>query len=70
MTPKVHAVYHHVIDFCENQQMGLGSYSEQASESVHSDFGVTWKNYKVGVDHEQFPIKLCKSVCFYNTLHM
>lgn len=37
-TPKVHAVFFHVIDFCSKTQKGLSFFSEQAIESVHSDF--------------------------------
>lgn len=41
VTPKVHAVYHHIKDFCSKNQHGLGFYSEQTIESVHHDFSTT-----------------------------
>ena len=36
ITPKVHAIIHHVQEFCEKSG-SLGRHSEQASESVHAD---------------------------------
>ena len=36
VTPKVHAVFFHVQEFCELTKMGLGPWSEQTSESVSS----------------------------------
>ena len=45
VTPKVHTVFVHVPQFLErhmNFQKGLGYWSEQASESVHSDFDSLW----------------------------
>ena len=47
VTPKVHAVFHHIKEFCQFSQSSLGPYSEQASEAVHYDFQQTWKNYKI-----------------------
>lgn len=38
VTPKVHAVFCHVEDFCELKNIGLGIYSEQAMKTVHHDF--------------------------------
>ena len=38
VTPEVHAVFFHVEDFCEVVGMGLGPWSEQATESLHADF--------------------------------
>lgn len=47
VTPKIHAVFYHVPDFCEKFQKGLGFFSEQAVESAHFDFDLLWNNYKV-----------------------
>ena len=38
VTPKIHAVFYHVSEFCSKHLKGLGFYSEQAMESVHFDF--------------------------------
>ena len=45
VTPKVHAIFLHIPQFLEqnkNLQKGLGYWSEQASETVHSDFDSLW----------------------------
>ena len=42
VTPKVHAVFFHITEFCEKHGVGLGIYSEQASESVHAHFKKIW----------------------------
>ena len=42
ITPKVHVVFHHIEDFCNSQKLGLGLFSEQASEAVHYSFSQTW----------------------------
>ena len=47
VTPKVHAVFFHVTEFCLMTGQGLGPWSEQTGESVHHDFKQIWKNYKV-----------------------
>ena len=41
VTPKVHAVMHHVGEFCSMTGRGLAPWSEQAGESVHHDFNET-----------------------------
>ena len=43
VTPKIHAIFFHVIDFCSSVEKGLGCFSEQASESVHYSFKCEWK---------------------------
>jgi hypothetical protein len=46
VTPKLHAIFFHIPQFCEKEQKGLGFFCEQASEAVHSDFKKTWNRYK------------------------
>ncbi len=41
VTPKIHVIFDHITQFCEEKKSGLGKFSEQASESVHSDFKKT-----------------------------
>lgn len=69
ITPKVHAVFFHVPEFCEEMQKGLGFYSEQAMESVHADFKSVWNKYKVSKDHPLYANRMHRSVCEYNSLH-
>lgn len=70
VTPKVHAVFHHVIDSCNKTQKPLGNFSEQASESVHADFKKIWKNYKVLPIHPDYNYKLTRAIQEYNSLHI
>ena len=64
VTPKVHAVFFHVEDFCASVNDGLGPWSEQSSESVHHDFGVLWQDFKVkSIDHPNYRTKLLSCVC-------
>ena len=78
ITPKVHAIIgtktgpleSHVIAFCDLKGKGLGYYSEQASESVHHDFGMTWARYKLQEDDPNYGANLLKSVLKYNALHI
>ncbi|CAH1099096.1 unnamed protein product [Psylliodes chrysocephalus] len=37
VTPKIHAIFFHVEEFCDSTGNALGFYSEQAVESVHHD---------------------------------
>ena len=67
VTPKVHAVFYHISEFCKYTGMGLGPWSEQTSESLHHDFNLTWKNYKVkNMDNSRYATELYKAVCMYN----
>lgn len=69
VTPKIHAVFFHVPDFCQIVQKGLGFYSEQTMESVHSDFKNTWVKYTVSINHPDYPERLKRALCEYNSLH-
>ena len=67
VTPKVHAVFHHVSEFCEIVQMGLGPWSEQTNESLHSDFNTKWRDYKVKeTEHDDYGERLKGAVIAYN----
>lgn len=70
VTPKVHAVFHHVEDFCSKNQKGLGFFSEQAMESVHFDFKNVWSKYEVSVNHPEYSQHLLRAICDYNGLHV
>ena len=57
VTPKVHAVLDHIQDFLEDKEdVGLGPYSEQASESVHHDFNRLWteSSYKRSIEQPDY----------------
>ena len=70
VTPKMHAIYDHVPQFCAKTKSGLGKYSEQASEAVHHDFSLTWQNYKVLESHPNFGEKLLNALVKYNSMHI
>ena len=63
VTPKIHAVMHHISEFCKKTRRGLGPWSEQASESIHHDFKQTWQRFKINsTDHELYAENLLKAV--------
>jgi hypothetical protein len=70
VTPKVHAVFHHVSEFCEHTGTGLGLWSEHTVESLHHDFQKLWCNYKVGSTNSQYPARLLSAVRAYNSRHL
>ena len=71
VTPKLHAVMHHVPEFCKVKGIGLAPWSEQCSESIHHDFSKIWDNFKVKhTDHPDYGKRLLQAVCMYNGLHL
>ena len=71
MTPKIHILIDHVPEFCESKGRGLGFFNEQASESVHHDFELIWKNYKVLCEtHPKFAEQFLRAVLEYNQRHL
>ena len=70
VTPKVHAVFEHVGEFCKRRKMGLARYAEQASESVHYDFLHQWKWCKCETSHPNYDQNLCSCVVKYNSKHI
>ena len=71
VTPKVHAVFFHIEEFCSLTKMGLGPWSEQASESVHQEFTKCWNRYKVkDTDHPLYGQKLLEAVQMFNGLNL
>ena len=70
VTPKVHAVLYHVPEFCLRHDRGLGIFSEQASESVHSNFKITWDKFKVNEINPNFGACLLRAVSVYNSEHL
>lgn len=71
VTPKVHAVFHHVKEFCDLTNTGLGQWSEQTGEAVHFDFMHVWENYKrKSTSHPEYATRLYRAVCAYNGRHV
>ena len=73
ITPKIHIVQHHVIDFLKRkgEEYGLGQWSEQAFEAVHSDMKKEWDKVKI-CDKNQlnFPQRLLDFVVRYNSKNL
>ena len=69
VTPKVHAIFHHIPEFCQ-QHGALGRHSEQASESVHADLKKTFAKYKVGITNANYNQNLLRAVIDYNCGHL
>jgi hypothetical protein len=79
ITSKCHAVIDHVTQFLDRQtgpqqellEKGLGYWSEQASESVHSDFKALWAggSYKRDLSHKDYGQKLLQCVVAYSSRH-
>ena len=70
VTPKVHAVFDHVGEFCARKNCGLSKYAEQASESVHYDFNTHWKRYQCEPSNKGYADALRSCVVNYNSQHL
>lgn len=70
ITPKLHAIFCHVPEYCARQNQGLGFVCEQASEAVHSDFGTFWNYYKVSTNNVRFGERFFRAVVNYNSSHI
>ena len=73
ITPKIHIIQHHVIDFLKRkgEEYGLGWWSEQAFEAVQSDMKKEWDKVKIcDKNHPDFPQRLLDFVVRYNSKHL
>jgi hypothetical protein len=71
VTPKLHIVFHHVAQFIQKKKKPLGFFSEQASETVHHDFGRHWsERYKRQKDHPDYNKQLLNAIVNYNSKHL
>lgn len=70
VTPKVHAVFFHVLHFCRRTGKALGFFSEQSIEAVHADFKATWSKYKTANTNSTYSVNLLKAVQEYNSRHV
>ena len=78
VTPKCHVLFVHVAQFLDFQNngctesRGLGYWSEQASESVHSDFEKLWVGsaYKREKHHEDYERLALKCIVTYASRHI
>ena len=77
VTPKVHIVFQHVSEFLdivnsggEKSSFGLGYFSEQAFEAMHSDIKGLWERVKVSSGHPEFGERLKSFIVAYNARHL
>lgn len=70
ITPKIHAVFYHIKDFCASHRLGLAHWSEQAIESIHADFKKTWARYAVGCKNQRYGEQLLNAVKDYASKHL
>ena len=71
VTPKVHAVFYHIEEFCALKGMGLGPFSEQTSESIHHEFTKLWENYLIkDLSHPLYAEHLLHAVQMFNSLNL
>ena len=71
ITPKVHAVIHHLPQWLELGKGPLGHHSEQATEACHYDFQHVLKNYAFNpLKLEQMAMQYLRAVLKYNSLHL
>ena len=69
---KVHVTLEHLkqcLPFLDRSSLGL--YSEQAGESVHSEFLNYWNKYKIkNIDNLNFLVSLKKAVVEFSSAHI
>ena len=71
VTPKVHAVLHHISEFFDIKKMGLAPWSEQTAESIHSDFKKIWSNFIVrDTCNPECGKRLLEAIITYNSQHL
>ena len=70
VTPKAHALFQHCAEFCLEYGEGLGAFSEQSGETLHSDFLICWARYKRDQSHPEYCKQLLAAVVSYNSLHI
>ena len=63
---KAHIVIDHLVEFCEEEQVGLGIFCEQAGESAHHAFAKEFERFKVSSNNPRFGEQLKLAVLKFN----
>ena len=63
---KAHILFHDIPRFLASRDHGLGKYSEQAIESVHSLENDIWENYKVDLANKNYSVQMYRSTLDLN----
>lgn len=71
-TLKLHVVFEHITDCLKYMNKnGLGTCSEQAGETIHSEFLIHWNRRKINsLEDPNYIIKLKKSVVAFSSLNI
>ena len=70
VTVKAHVIFTHCIEFFNETNEGLGAHSEQAGETLHSDFLTCWARYKRDENHKDFYKQFLSAIVAYNSSHI
>ena len=71
VTPKCHLLFTYALEDIQKHGQGLGLYNEAAAESIHVDFDIFYKHYKVkDLDSSVYIDKLQAAVAAYNAGHV
>ena len=62
---------HHLEEYLEMEGMGMGLFSEQTGESLHSDFKKHWLHYQVkNSEVPSYAENLLRATVAYNSSHV
>ena len=68
VTPKLHTMAEHVLDWVERHGRALGQESEQAVEAAHASFDTLWESFIVKDEaSDMFLINGCKALLKFNS---
>ena len=67
---KAHVLFQDVPRFLASRDHGLGRYSEQAIETIHSLENEKWKNYKVDMFNKNYASQVLKCVLDLNGMNI
>ena len=71
VTPNIHAVMHHVVEFCELTGRGLAPWSQQTGESLHHDFKQIWEKFQFkDFEHPLYGEHLLRAVSMHSSQHL
>ena len=76
VTPCTHVIFEHIEDFfdilskSEDSSVGLGVFSEQSFEAMHSIVAKTMERFPVNQFSEKFPSKSLRAMCMVNSRHV
>ena len=59
ITPKLHVMAEHVLEWVDKHGKALGQHSEQAVEAVHSNFDTLWGSFRVKDDQSEVYLRNC-----------